>query len=572
MRDSRAIASVALLMWSVAAGCGGTIEGGDDQPSPAGTDSDPSNPASTAKPAVPGAPGTPTKPGDPNAAGPMPLRRLTNREYNNTVRDLLGDTTQPANQFPSDRDETFVFRRPGAVAVQDAKLLRTAAEALGAAAARNATTLAPCDAAGNEPACAKTFVDGFGARAFRRPLSAAETDHLVALYTAGRTTLKLGYADTIGLLVEAMLQAPAFLYHWEVPAGPALREGTVVRLGGYEMASRLSFFLWGSMPDKDLFAAAAAGRLATAADVEAQARRMLNDAKARDTVATFFADWLALDELKDKPKDPKAYPEYNDALKAAMLDETRAFAQGVVFDGDGRWSTLLGASYSFVNQALAAVYGLPQVKGTTLQRSDLNPAQRAGFLTQPGFLALTGSADGSNPVRRGKAVYTMLLCREIPPPPANVPMPKPASAGGTTRQRFVEHDMNECAKACHGLIDPIGFAFENYDGIGKYRTTDNGQPVDSSGSVTVDGAAHSFGNALELGKALGGSAETKGCFATQWMRFALLRDETEADRASLQAAATGFGRAESSVRDLMVAVATSRSFRYRSPSAGEVLP
>jgi hypothetical protein len=515
----------------------------------------------------PGSPPPGTK-GDPTAAGLMPLRRLTIREYDNTVRDLLGDMSAPGKQFADDRDETFGFRRAQPIAVQDAKLIRGAAESLAAAAARNLSALLPCDPATGEAACASKFVTEFGLRAFRRPLGKEEVAHLVALYDNGRNTLKLSFADAIGLVIEGMLQSPAFLYHREAGEG-AIHEGSVVRLGHYEIASRLSYFLWGSMPDRDLFAAAAAGKLGTAAEVEAQARRLLADPRARDTVAAFFEEWLGIDMLAEKAaKDPKVYPEYTDTLKAAMAAETRAFVGSVVFEGDGRWSTLLGASFSFVNQALGGVYGM-QVAGADLQRTELDRGQRAGFLTEASFLALTGAADGSHPVRRGKAIYEKLLCRELPPPPANVPPAKPASAGGSTRERFAEHDNNECARACHGLVDPLGFAFEHYDGIGKYRTMDNGKMVDASGEVPLDGATRPFANALELGALLAGSAEVRRCFATQWVRFALARVESKADLASVDTAAAAFFTDGASVRDLMAAVATMRSFRYRAPAPGE---
>ncbi len=581
-------AALASFMWL---GCVGGIEteasgpgGGPSSAGPAaGPAAGPGGPGGGGK--VPGAGGSgaatpgpggvtnPAAPGDPNAAGMLPLRRLTRREYNATVRDLLGDTTLPADQFPNDRDDTFGFRRSGVVAVQDATLIRTAAESLAAGAVRNLATVAPCNVAmAGEPVCAKQFVDGFGPRAYRRPLSQTDTDHLMALYNAGRNTLKLAHADAIGLVIEGVLQSPAFLYHWEAPPAAPVREGMLVRLSPYEVASRLSYFLWGSMPDKDLFAAAAGNKLGTPAEVDAQARRLLADPRAKDAVTAFFEDWLSLDGLKDKAKDAKAYPEYNDALKTAMTGESRAFFQNVIFDGDGRWGTLLGATYSFVNQALGGVYGLPQVRGTAMQRTDLDPKQRAGFLTQAGFLTLTGAADGSHPVRRGLAVYEKLLCRELPPPPANVPPAKPPTPGVSTRQRFVEHDLNECAKACHAQMDSIGFAFENYDGIGKYRTMDSGQPVDATGSVSLDGSSKSFANAVELSGLLARSDDTRRCFATEWMRFALLRAETAADQASINTAAATFARPESGVRDLLVAVATSRTFRYRSPSPGEVLP
>jgi hypothetical protein len=508
-------------------------------------------------------------PVDPNAAGPMPLRRLTNREYNNTVRDLLGDATAPANQFASDRDKTFAFRRAGDLALQDATLLRTAAETLAAAAVPRLSTLLPCNPTAGEDACASQFIAAFGKRAFRRPLVAAEGTRLLALYTAGRTTLKLAFADAIGLVIEAMLQAPQFLYHWEAaPTDASIHEGTVIRLGAYQIASRLAYFVWGSMPDDMLLAAAAAGQLDAVAGVQTAARRLLTDARAKDTVSSFFADWLELDALKDHVKDATAYPMYNDALQASMIAETGAFAQNVVFGGDGRLATLLGAPYSYVDQALGALYGAT-VTGAALQRTDLPATQRAGFLTQAAFLALNGSAAGSNPVRRGKAVFTKLLCHELPPPPANVPPSKPASAGGTTRQRVTEHDTNACARGCHSAMDPIGFAFENYDGIGQYRTMDNGLPVDATGSVQLDGAMKTFNNAVDLTALLAKSAEVHACFASEWARFALLRADSAADAASLQAVTGAFAPDAATVQDLMVAVATMRSFRYRGPSPGE---
>ncbi len=515
--------------------------------------------------------GSPTQ-ADPNAAGPMPMLRLTNREYDNTVRDLLGDTTQPADQFPTDRDATFEFRRAGAIAVLDGTLLRSAAEGLAAAAVPKIVpgALLPCDPATGEDACAQKFITTFGQHAFRRPLTTDETTHLTTLYTTGRTTLKLAFSDAIGLLIEAVLQTPQFLYHWEsAPTAALIHEGAVVRLDAYQIASRLSYFVWGSMPDDTLLAAAAGGQLDTAAGVQAAARRLLADPKAKDTVSSFFSDWLALDGLADRVKDTTAYPSYTPAVRQAMLDETSAFVQNVAFGGDGRLATFLGAPYSYINGALASVYGA-QASGMAMQRTALNPAQRAGLLTQGSFLALTGAADGSNPVRRGKAVYTKLLCHTLPPPPANVPAPKPASAGGTTRQRFVEHDQNKCAMGCHQAMDPIGFAFENYDGIGQYRTLDNGQPVDATGSISLDGATQTFNDAVGLVGLLTKSAEVRTCFAGEWSRYALSRVDTDADVASLQTAATAFNSDTATLQDLMASIATMRSFRYRSPSPGEM--
>ena len=520
--------------------------------------------------------GSPTKPGtvdpshppDLNAAGPMPLRRLTQREYNNTVRDLLGVTTKPASNFPTDLDVEFIFRRYGVVSTLDASRMQEAAESI--VSTLDVTKLAPCgtgDAA--ETACAQQFVTTFGLRAYRRPVVTDESTRLMALYQTGRTTLKLDYPGGIKLLVETMLQAPGFVYRWELgPVAPTL-EGSVVHLSPYEVASRLSYFLWRSMPDQSLFDAAAAGKLGTPQDVEAQARRMIGDQKAHDMMASFFQEWLSLDQVAARPKDAAVYPQFNDGLKASMNAESLTFIDNVAFQGDGALSTFLSANYSFVDQTLAPIYGV-SASGTTPSKVTLDATQRSGLLTQPAFLTVTGATDGSNPVKRGRKVYERLLCGVLPPPPPNVPPAQPSSAGGTTRERFSLHDQLACARGCHTIMDPIGFAFENYDGIGQYRTTDNGKPVDATGTLKIDGVDKPFKNAVELVGMLANSGDVRSCFVTQWARFAYGRTDTEADRASLNDAFNAFAKANFTVRELLIGVATSRSFNYRSPSAGEI--
>jgi Protein of unknown function (DUF1592)/Protein of unknown function (DUF1588)/Protein of unknown function (DUF1595)/Protein of unknown function (DUF1585)/Protein of unknown function (DUF1587) len=505
----------------------------------------------------------------PDAVGPRPLSRLSRREYNNTVRDLLGDATHPADDFPDDHDRAFLFRRAGLVATQDADLLRTTAEALATTAVKTPSSVLTCDASSGEDACAAKFIADFGKRAYRRPLSGAETMRLTALYQNARTTQMMSFNDAIETLLEAMLQSPAFLYHWESPYDAPKLNGSVVELAPYDVASRLSYFIWGSMPDQQLFDAAAAGKLSADADIATQARRMLADDKAKDAATAFFREWLEIDQIGALPKDAATYPDYNDALKTALVDGTEAFARDVMFASDGKLETLLTADYTFSNQTLGKVYG-NNATGTTLSKTTLVASQRLGLLMEPSFLALAGSADGSNPVKRGKAVLTKVLCGDLPPPPPDVPPAKPATAGGTTRQRFTEHDQNACAKGCHLLMDPIGYAFEHYDGIGRYRTMDNGQAVDSTGMLNIDGADKSFADAIELTKILSTSATVRSCFSKQWFRFAVGRDETDADASSLTSIATAFATNQFDMRDLAPAIAASRSFRFRSLAAGEV--
>jgi hypothetical protein len=399
---------------------------------------------------------------------------------------------------------------------------------------------------------------------------ALERTLLLALYQDGRKVGGLDFTGGIRLLIEAMLQSPGFLYHWEL--GPQLPqvEGNLVRLGPYEVASRLSYFVWGSMPDEELLAAAAANQLGTEEEVAAQAERLLSQARARTSVGAFFEQWLGMTEMPQRTKDIKVYPEFTDELKAAMVDELRALTTSVVFDGDGRLETLLTGTSAMVAPPLDAIYGL-KGSGATAQASQLNPAERSGLLTRAGFQALFGGSEGSHPVKRGSELYTRVLCKTLPPPPANVPPPKPASEGGTTRSRFAEHSKEACASGCHALFDNLGFAFENYDGVGRYRTTDNGLPVDASGSFSLDGKMVSFSDGRQLSELLAASAEVKQCFASQAASFALGRAVTQDDEASVNAAVQAYGNPGAGIRTLMGSFAASRTFRYRRPADGEVL-
>jgi Protein of unknown function (DUF1592)/Protein of unknown function (DUF1588)/Protein of unknown function (DUF1595)/Protein of unknown function (DUF1585)/Protein of unknown function (DUF1587) len=498
----------------------------------------------------------------------MPLRRLTIREYNNTVHDLLGDTTQPANAFPQDDTTTLVF--PTAPMLDSLRTSRLADAAAALAAAVDVTKLGIGKPATDpEQQVLDAFFTTFGSRIYRRPVLPAERSLLMALYQNGRTNEGLDVTGGVRLLIEAMLQSAGFLYHWELgPQAPQL-EGSQVRLGSYEVASRLSYFIWATMPDDTLLAAAAAGKLQSPDDIVAQAKRMLADPRARQSVTAFFDAWLGIDQLSTRTKDADAYPKFTDSLKASMQAELESETVAVALDGDGSLMTLLTGTSATLTQPVAAIYGLKNVTGMTPQSVTLDATQRGGLLTRAGWQALFGGSKGSNPIKRGAEIYRRVLCGTIPAPPPDVPLPKDASSGGTTRQRFAEHGSNDCASGCHALFDNFGFAFENYDGIGQYRTMDNGLPVDASGSVMLDGAKVSFNNGIELSKLIAGSEQATQCFASQTATFALGRALQDADQTSIQgtvAAYKGHG-----FRDLVVSLASSRTFRYRAPATGEVL-
>jgi hypothetical protein len=517
---------------------------------------------------------------DASAAGPMPLRHLTSREYRNSVSVLVNGANLAEDEAPSETSdptfEYYPFRRAGTVGVVEAETLQLAAEKVARTVAANVDTLLPCQpaTATDEASCARSFIETFGRRAYRRPPTAAEVSRLEALYSEGRSTLSLDFRGAIALLVEAILQSPAFYYLDARDGGPTEVDpnGNVVKLGGHALASRLSYFLWGSPPDDELLDAAAAGNLLTVEGVAAAARRLAGHARAHDMMADFTDDLLDLDILLSRGKDPETYPEYGLPLQEAMREEIRRYA-AAVSEGDATLSALLTSRNTFVNAPLAAVYGISGGSGDAFAAAMLPAGERGGLLTLAGFLANTGSADGSVPPRRGKFVYTRLLCTELPPPPNEIPAVTPAMPGLTTRARFELHDQNPCAAGCHSILDGIGFAFEHYDGIGEYRATDEGAVVNSATSYAFDEVnVVPFADAVELGQVLAAEPLAQACFAKQWLRYALHRPEVTGDASSLDAATGAFRSAGGSLRELWVALAASRTFRYRTAAPDEVLP
>ncbi len=490
------------------------------------------------------------------------MRRLSRVEYENSVRTLLRDPalTLPVD-MPDDTPGASGFRVAGAFSGVDADRVLGSAELLSARAVASLKTILPCDPmAAGEEACAKQFIDGFGRRAYRRRLEASEGADLLALYRTARQTLGLGFGEAIGHVLSGILQAPQFLYHWELgPRAPA-RAGTLVRLGPDEVAARLSYFVWSSMPDDELFTAVDAGKLGTPDEVAGQARRLLADSRSDATLAAFFSQFL----------DFRANP---DAYGKSLETELGMFARWVMA-GDGKLSTLMTSPTSFVTSTIARkVYGLAATTGDKFQQVMLNPDERFGVLTQAGFLS-SHAIDGDNPhpIRRGRAIYENLLCGELPPPPPNVPSPKPIMAGVSNRVRFEAHAQNACAKGCHGVFDGLGFVLEAYDGSGRLRTLDHGLPIDTSGEAVFPiGGPQRFANAKELVQALVRSADLSQCVARQWFRFATARHEEDGDAASLRAIQQAFAGSTFDLRQLLLAIIQSPSFLYRAPATGEVL-
>lgn len=503
-----------------------------------------------------------------------PLRRLTRTEYANSVQDLLGVDPAPAADLPGDEVTAGYDNNAAVLTVSSlhAEKYVLVSEALAKAALPNLAALTNgCDVATTgEEACAQAFAQSFGRRAFRRPLTEGDTQALMAAYAAGRTGGS--YAEGIEVMIRAALQNPNFLYRLETttPANPA---AALVPLSQFELATRLSYLIWGSGPDDALLDAAQAGDLASRSAVAAKAREMLTSPKARRAMSNFFSQWTSTNRLEIVTKDTQLFPLFTSEAHAAMKAELPAFLEHVLWSGDRKLGTLLTSPVAFVNAALAPVYGVAVPSGATtaLERVELPASQgRAGFLTQAGFLSVQGHPDQTSPVLRGKFVRAMLLCDPPSPPPddVNISLPE-VDPNATARERFGAHlTAGNTCNGCHVMMDPIGLAFEHFDAMGVYRELDGGQAIDVSGEVfdSDDPALQGpFVGVQELAQKLAASEVVRDCMAMQLFRFASGRPEGQADSCSLGTIQEAFTAADGDVIELVVALTQSDSFWYRTP-------
>jgi hypothetical protein len=425
-----------------------------------------------------------------------------------------------------------------------------------------------CEAMAASPTpCLRQIAERFGKRAWRRPLTAEELDRLVVLAQAG---LDAGddVESAMRAMLGSMLVSPHFLFRVELDPDPS--STAPHPLSDYELASRLSYFLWSSMPDDTLFEVADSGMLQDDATLAAQVQRMLDDEKASALLDNFAGQWLFIRALDDHTPDYATFPDFDDALRAAMRTETELFVREFLF-GDETLDRLLTADFTFANDRLADHYGLPSPGGATLERVTLTGGERRGLLTQGSLLTVTSFPTRTSPVKRGKWVLEQLLCEPPPPPPPGVEgLTKEDMPTGSLRERMEQHRSNpECA-ACHTSMDPIGFGFEQYDGIGTFRTRDQSFAIDPSGMLP-GGAA--FAGPLELAALLASDARLPHCMAEQLFIYALGRGPERHDQADLDAIAEGFVAGGHRFRQLAELVATSHAFRYRrGEAASEVAP
>jgi hypothetical protein len=509
------------------------------------------------------------------------LRRLTHSQYNNTVRDLLGDYSRPADRFPP---EDFVNGFKNQLRTQGmppmlAEVYGTSAEklALNAFRAGDVNGLIPCrpDAAGpggrgsrsdQSTKCRDEFVRSFGLRAFRRPLSDAEVDRYAALFAEQAKGKQ--FTDGARVVIEAMLQSPKFLFHVESGADGRHRD--------YVVASRLAYLLWDTMPDRRLFEAAANGDLRTPEGVEKVARDMLNQPLARQAVDEFFAEWLRFDRALGAVKDRRRYPEFTPELAAMMVQETRMLLDDLVW-GDGNFMNAFIADYSFLNADLANLYGVAAPAGEFERVTFPSDSHRSGLLGQASFLASNAGPVETSPTARGIFVREQLLCQHVPNPPpgVNTQVPEPDVARPLARrQRMQAHVENPTCASCHRLMDPIGFGLENFDASGRWRDAEviefegSGRraapkkvelPIDSTGEI-AGLAGSSFSDPKQIGRLLAGSSSCQECVVKQVFRYAFGRVETRADRDTIRQALTTFRESGFKFKELLIALVRSPQF------------
>lgn len=500
---------------------------------------------------------------------PAGIRRLTNEEFAASVRALLGVELPADISLPPDaRQDGFTRNNAQRVDPVLAKQLDVMAQTLAAEARPQLDSLAPCEDSGGSEACASSFITTFGARAYRRPLTAEEVDALLALYRIGFEGGS--YEEGIELVIRGVLQSAGFLYITELGDGTA---SDPIALTPRELATSLSYLVTAQPPADALVQRAEAGELSTPEGRAQVALELLDGGEAaRSTVLRMVREWIGVDRIVDTGKDRTAYPMWDDDVRKSMIGELRAFTDAVI-SSRGSVGDLLGADWTMVDQRLANLYGVTFPGGNDFQRVSLAGTGRRGILNQGAFLSVYAHASESAPVFRGVAVLDRIAC--LPPESPTtvdreIPAPPQPDKTNTTRERFeMIHSTDPFCAGCHSAIDAIGFSFEHFDGMGMYRATENGKPVNAATNVSADVGmdfSGDFQNSDELAQALATSASVRACFARH-----LFRSSAGVSGPAVQASEDAFveewrskpAAEPGSIVEAILAYAASPLFAYR---------
>jgi hypothetical protein len=492
------------------------------------------------------------------------VRRLSEREYQNVVNDLLGATAAAtvASTWPSSDELTVggFDNQDGDLFMSDSLTESVSDLAATIAAATDPTTVAPCATTGGSTACLQSFISTFVAKAYGRPLTAAETTEYGTLAAMGPD-----YATQVRVIVEMVLQSPYMVWNTELgPTTLTTASTAPVPLTQYEIASQISFLLTGSRPDATLTTAAAANSLSTTAGIQTQVQRLLPTAAGQAALARFIGGWMEMGPLLTVPKDPTIFAAFTPAIATAMQQEYDRFVTAQLKGGNGTISDLLTGVSTNIPSALSAIYGTDlQADGT------LNTAHRKGILSLPAVLTYTSSDTNSGPVERGLLVRRGLFCQPVAPPPASLAAQIAATAPSgdtammTTRQQFEAHTTNPVCAACHSGFDPIGFGMEDMDGIGRYRTTENGLPVDASGALAATDVNGTFTGTAQLSALLANSVDVQQCMVQHFFSFAQLRDPATTDQCVLNDWSNQLAQSGGKIAALITAQVAHNDFIYR---------
>lgn len=504
-------------------------------------------------------------------SGRTVLRRLNRTEYTLTVQDLLG-TAAAGEKLPDDQiadgfdtvGEHLAFTPLFAEALEaSAGAAVDELFALPATDARRKKVFVCTLQAGSEATCARQILTAFTRRAYRRPATTAEINGLMALVDKVRNGAT--YNDGLKAAINAVLLLPQFIYRAETSVGLASAPGASAKpLNSFELATRLSYFLWSTMPDDELAASADSNKLVSdPAELPAQVERMLKHEKGSALVTNFGARWLSLPRVETIHFEPSLYPAFDDSLRVAAQEETSTFFARLVGD-NLPLATLINADFTYANARLGRHYGLT-VSGDRMVRVSLAGTQRAGLLTQASVLMVNSHPDRTSPVVRGNWILERILCAETPPPPDNVPDLPPSKPGTTGRQLLEDHRKNPVCGTCHNLIDPLGLGLENYDAIGAYRTMDNGGVVDSSGVYPSVGTAFSGG--VELARLIAQDPRYPACVTQHLLTYGVGRafSPTEARTYAKALAERGIAGQNGNWRSWIAMITSSEAFRTNRP-------
>ncbi|TNE88152.1 MAG: DUF1592 domain-containing protein [Deltaproteobacteria bacterium] len=495
------------------------------------------------------------------------LRRLTQAQYANALHDLFGEELTVTDRLEPDVPTDGLIElgasittiSPRGVELYESAAFDAAAQVMDDPAWR--AEIVGCEPAGTvDAACAENFLSEFGRRAWRRPLTSDELGVWVGI--SGTAANELGdFWDGLEFGITGILTSPNFLYRVELGESDPDQPGGY-RFSDYEMAERLSFLLWNSIPDDELLDAAEAGELTTRDGLLVQTERLLESPRAREGLRTFFRDYLELYEVEHVSKDPYLYNHWSSTIGVAAEEETLRLFEDWVFDSESDYRDLFTTTRSFVDPELAALYNVraPSREGFE-EVAFTEAAGRAGLLGHASLLAMHAHPTLSSPTLRGKFIRQTLLCQPLPPPPAglNTAIPEADEALPTMRDRLMFHMQEESCASCHALTDPIGLGLENYDGIGRYRASENGATIDPSGDF--GNGEYEFLDALELGQQVSKHPDLGPCFTSNLYRYATGHRESFGEAEAIIQLSDDFKGRRYRIAELVVDTVLSNGFR-----------